>query len=355
MKRISVSTCLGILLLTLSITACKKAAETSGVALAPDPSAPTPGVVDATGGFNVKVNPPAGANYYIHRDGDFDKSCTVKSDETNHADKDIVCILEVEELEGKFHGIEMVVNVPPTMCRYSLYEPFYYFGRQHGSANGVTIDLQFSAEGVFQSGSSDNPALASVAPDGTPRCAFDYTRQDGPNCCYGNYTVESTVQGQAPTTEVRSWGGKPGNCLAGSGEKVEKKDATFGLPINVMTYSKDGASLSVDLESTLILSNSGTFYFANYVTGAPPTAWMLGSNFPGNPYYLWTCYDDAMETKARIAVQIREWNDVAEFLLKVSGDPDTGGNEPIWGAPYNDFEDWDDIVTGGDFFPGMPK
>ena len=59
---------------------------------------------------------------------------------------------------------------------------------------------------------------------------------------------------------------------------------------------------------------------------------------------------------ARIRVQIREWNEVAEFELEAAGDPDTSGVEPNWGASVNDYRDWLDMTTTYlDAFPGMPE
>lgn len=351
MKRISLSSCIGITLLLLSITACKKEETVVPVPLTPDPAAPTPGVIDKTGGFNIKVNPPSGANYYIHRKNDFDKLCVVKSDETNNTEKDIECIIEAEELEAKYHGIKMVANIPPEMCRYFTYTPFYYFGLPYGSADGAEVTLNYNADGVFQSGSSTDPNIQITA-GGEPRCVFDHTKRDGPNCCTGEITLKTITDGGPATIENRFVGGMPGNCVAGPGMRMPRSSSN-GMPMSTITFVKDGASVEFEVEPTISMANSEAYFYANYRLPATPLpmAWMVGSHH----YYRWTCYDDAKEVKARISVQIRDWNEMSEFLLKGLGDPDTGGTEPFWGTEYNDYWDWDDIVSNGDGFPGMPK
>lgn len=321
-----------------------------------DPDVPVPGVIDEVGGFNIKLKLPEGTNHYIHQEGDFEKKCVVAKTATAIGDRDIICTVEVEELEGAFHGIEFVLNAPSDMCNYVSYTPYYYFGREYGlgptagtirySPNGDYVDSTVTGNGYFDS-------------NGAFRCDYDYQQSSGPNCCYGTYNLTvvrnlGSVDPDRPQTTTNSvgigWGGLPGNCVAGAG-KTAPRFSPNGMPMSTLYYSADGFNTSFKVDSSLTKGNS--LFYANYYTGATPTAFMSASTYTGRRYYEWRCTSDADEILARIRVQVREWNEINQFVLKSLGDPDTGGNEPDWGDPYNDFADWLDIFTSGDAFPGM--
>lgn len=364
MKRISIVPVLGALLLVFSLTACKEKSTDLGV-ITPvqptDPALPTPDVIDDSAGFNVKANPPKGANYYIHRKGDFDKLCVVATDETNYADKDIECILEVEELEGKFYGLEMVMNLPSSMCRYYTYAPYYYFGEQHGSADGAIFRVDLDASNTFVSQAVVSGSNVSITTSPSKfQCAFDHQPTNGPNCCYGNYTVRTYVNGVLTVTETRDWGGNPGNCVAGPGADQPRAKSS-NLPMSTIKFVQDGDSERFTVKKSIDMENAYSIYYANYVVdvSVPPAAWQMSAPFPytGNPYYQWTCLDDAGEIKARISLQVREWNEVEEFVLKAAGNPNTSGTEPDWITPINDWPDWENWVLApyNNSFPGMPK
>jgi hypothetical protein len=320
-----------------------------------------PGVVDANGGFNVKINNPTGTNHYVHKDGDFEAPCMVASNETSFANQDITCIVEIEELAGANTGVKMVLNAPPGMCKYVWHKPYYYFGLNYGvGPNAGTV--RFDKEGTFVGGSVTGPGYLTAA--GEIACDYDYTPAEGPNCCYGSYsktTVNNfgSVDPEFPvtsTTETVSWTGKPGNCAAGSGAGTAPRDTQLNLPVGQYFPGTTGFNKEFDTGQRAIIDNDSSLYYANYYTGTAPTALKQAGTYPGNPYYTWICFDDAEETVARIRVQIREWNEDSEFELEAAGDPDTSGTEPNWGTPVNDFPDWLDIVTTySDIFPGMPE
>lgn len=316
-----------------------------------------PGVIDAVGGFNVKVKPPDGTNYFIHKSGDFDAACVVASNETVYANKDINCIVEVEELEGAFHGISMVMNAPPNMCKYVLYYPYIYFGRDYGSGP-TAVTAVFDADGDFVSAGSSITGPGYFNADGTAICNYDYTPTQGPDCCIGSYTLTKTTP-TATTIESKEWTGKPGNCAVTPAEEV-KRDDLDNFPIPIYYFSLDGFNKEFATKKRSFIDyDDSSLYYANYYTGTAPAAFKLTTspvNEPtGHPYYQWLCLDDAEEIIARIRVQIREWNDIDEFLLEGAGNPDTTGTETDWGTNINDFKDWLDIFTSGDGFPGMPK
>jgi hypothetical protein len=343
-------------LLTTTLVACESSddeeSSTSGSVV--------PGVIDAAGGFNVKVDNPAGTNYYIHKDGDFNASCVVPIGTTTYADKDISCILEVEELEGAFNGIDMVMNVPPAMCTYVSYYPYFYFGRDYG-VGPTAATVRFDTEGTYVGGTVTGPGY--ITSSGEVKCNYDYTPSTGPDCCYGSYTKTtinnfgSTDPDLPQTTVVQAgveWPGKPGNCAAGAGATIAPRDDNYGLPVRTYYFKPNGFNDLFATGKRTVIDGDSSLYYANFYSGTIPTAFKDGAAFEANPYYEWTCLDDAHEMTARIRVQIREWNEIDEFALESTGNPDTSGAETDWGTAVNDFPDWLDIVNAGNLFPGMP-
>lgn len=320
-----------------------------------------PGVIDSNGGFNVKINNPPKTDHYIHKAGDFTADCSVASDETSYANQDITCIVEIEELSGAATGLKLVVNAPPTMCKYVVHYPYFYFGLDHG-VGPTAVVANFDSSGAFSAtGVGTVPVASSItgpgvfSSSGTPICNYDYSNNTGPNCCYGDYTLR-TITPTSDTTVSASWGGKAGNCAAGAGLKLTSQDKVNNMPFSQYYYSGSGFNKEFSIEARTIIDSNSSLYYANYYSGADPAAFkMADPTFRGNPYYTWYCYDDAQDTVARIRVQIREWNEVAEFELEASGNPDTTGFEPNWGADVNDYDDWLDVFSSGDNFPGMPE
>lgn len=353
-----------IMLIPVFIWGCEDKKSSSGdVATTPttpttpvvtDPEEATPGTVQDSGGFNIKVNPPKGTSYTVHKRGDFTKKCVVEKDAALFVDQDIECTVEVEELVGAFNGIEMVLNVPKEMCDYVLYTPYYFFGLQYG-VGPTAGSLVTNEDGTVVSSSVTGPGTIV---NETLKCNYDYSDTDGgPDCCLGAYTFTRTTNNDNPATKktvvtVSNWTGKPGNCVAGAGSKADR-DKLLNLPLRKVYSVPQGLSQTFSVEKSLTMG-FGSLYYANYYPAATPAAFMLSDTYKGSPYYEWVCLDNAYEYKARIRVQIQEWNEVEEYDLEAAGDPDTTGLETDWGNSINDFTDWLDIINAGDGFPGMP-
>lgn len=339
--------------LFLVVTGCKSDNEDDGAATS---GSVIPGIIDSAGGFNIKLNKPMGTNYYIHKTGDFDSTCSVASTATAMGDIDIECIVEVEELEGAFNGISMVMNSPPGMCPYIRYTPYFYFGRDYGvGPTSATVNLDVN--GNLKGGSSV-VGPGTLTSKGEVLCDFEYKDNDARNCCLGSASI-TTVQdidggGTSSTTVTKEWGGKPGNCAAGTGAKTAPRTVETNMPTGVYYFKPNGFNDEFKTEKRSVIDGYSSLYYANYYSGVIPNAFKDGATYPGNPYYEWICLDDALEIRARIRVQIREWNDIDEFALEATGDPDTGGLETGFGTSINDFADWLDVTNGGNGFPGVP-
>jgi len=240
-----------------------------------------------------------------------------------------------------------------------------------------------------------------VAGSGEYRCAFDY-RADlpvGPNCCQGYYNLQTkttTNDGVSYTNARVDWGGQRGNCLAGPALSLNQRaDDGFPIPIiwrmseQVKSLSLQSNSLDVSmspldnfklLEDKLVMLedsklNFGSFeinslleqkrgtsrFLANYTNGTTPRPYQdlidyygfdypPGYNFLTNymdpRYFTMLCVDAAEEVSARIRVQIREWNTLAELTAATeptSNEDDLSGNETDFpGFPKHDYYDWED-------------
>ncbi len=346
---------IGLALMLMGNNKCKKGA---GEATS---SSNTPGVVDSSRGFMVRTQNPDRTSYYIHKDGDFAAPCEVKQGAAA-ADSHITCTVEVNELEGYFHGISLVHNLPPGMCQYLIHSPAFHFGLEHGSGP-TAVAVNFDASGNLTTYTVTPPSKGSVDAKGAALCNYSYTGTKPVNCCYGNYTLTTTKGGGAASSETKSWGGLPGNCAVGPAVSSQKKSPTSGIPLSdVYKVPATGLNKEYIIPAPISSLASSNLLFANYYAtsdnatnpGQAPKALMLSSSYPGNAYHLYECKDAAKEVVASIKVMIREWNSEVEFNKRSTGDWDAPGTEPITGAPINDFNDWKDITNSySDGFPGM--
>lgn len=312
--------------------------------------------------------------------GLFTKPCQILegTDDTT-ADADITCIVEGEELDLWFNGMELNYNIPPSMCSYFTVSSYYYYTAEAGvggTANSYSVQL----DGTF---TNLSPALPVDPKTGKPACKYVYPTLTGDlkNCCTGNYvTTVTTLQSPIPDPESTvtpapiitpdpiiskvsaSWGGSAANCLGGPALDFGTKDEK-GFPQGTIEMSDGkGANGVLKIEAPFKKNYLSNTYVANYFDplNIPPPR--IRPRAIEAPYYEFKCLDRAFDIKARIKVQVREWDEVSEFNLSHLGNPNTGGNgvihnglafttapnttyEPGFGGenPINKFLDWDDL------------
>jgi hypothetical protein len=370
---------LGLLFLAVHLGAvsCREAVlEAGGSINNGNGDDPPVGEVDDVAGFYVRVYQGEDIQYYMHQAGsDFDKECVVKTDETNVANKDITCIVDIPEEDLRFHGVKLQYNVPTTMCDYAWFMP-YYFENYQIAVGPVLLEYDKDQFGNFGLDNNDNGTIEtgeevpnytiSGLNEDTPKCQYDYSDSGGPNCCLGNYVITGrdwdtdTNQYFSRETVFGDWGGDPGSCLYGPA--IETQTLTSdGWPMADIFYVKGEGLNDVYEPSAPLAKQAGTIYLANYFDPADHTT----TDFPGYPgglnttsrYYELRCLDRAHELKSRIRVQIREWNEYSEWEKGASGDPDTTGTEvnfPDFGL--NDFIDWADLVYSSlEHFPMIDR
>ncbi|MEO5970051.1 MAG: hypothetical protein ABIQ95_08995 [Bdellovibrionia bacterium] len=335
----------------------------------------TAGTVTDTS-FYVALVPTLPGSYKIHATdtslpdptvGLFTKPCQILPTTLNTSpDADIKCIVEGEELDLWFNGMELNYNIPPALCSYFTVDSYYYYAAQPGkgpTATSYTIQLD---------GTTTNTSPAyPVTSDGKPACKYNY---EGRNCCEGKYVATvSTVQ-PAPSPAITStisgdWGGKASNCLSGPALDFGSKGTTGYPQGTIALVEGKGANGVLKITAPAKKSLKSNIYVANYFDPAPlptpkmPTAMAAQAGGFGatSPYYKFSCLDRAFDIRARIRVQIREWNEVSEFEKSNSGDPNTGQHGVFFdgeaydfssvdynpgfnnGYPVNRLLDWDDL------------
>ncbi|MEK6705486.1 MAG: hypothetical protein AABZ06_06835 [Bdellovibrionota bacterium] len=348
-----------MVLLSFCLIASPSCKQPEEEAVAPTNTLTPVGTIDNNAGFYVIARdecnnstwPDYKTRFSTHKDGDFAAPCTIKSDSTS---KDITCIIETEELDLYSCGVKIQHNVPSDMCTYFLSTPYYYLAYAAGAGPllfSYDIDINNSLTNIDVNDSGSNPQPnGGIDAGGNPYCNYDYTSSSGPNCCTGSYNLiirkwdaDKVDYGEASISKG-TWNGSTANCLTGPAMDTQPKNSA-GWPKSLI-YAVENQGLNSTYDVAAPMNKERTpIYAANYYTGTKPAPVY-------NPYYEFSCLDRAFEIKARIRVQIREWNEVAEFEKGASGNPDTTGTESDFsGESKNDFPDWDDY--GKSTYPGF--
>jgi len=306
------------------------------------------------------------ANYSIlvSKDGDGTTPCVPDADE-----KEITCIVDLEELDLFFHGLTITATAPYASCKYVGSRPQFYsvapVGHQPtdvfyeidangaledptGNVANVNVgdtdpDIYYRINGTWVK-HEDLYGVAAVAAEDL-RCPYDYSKvstfSSGKNCCYIEYNKITDNDGD-PETSREDWGGKLSDCYRGAGIQDWQKTNANGFPVELIEAVDDAAGLNSTFTITAPIADDELeeqVSVANYFTGGTPPRALSD----GNPYYWYKCYDANREVQYQVNVLVREWNTAGE---RPEGDDDVGGAE---GAPFtdegnNDFTDWDDIT-----------
>lgn len=309
--------------------------------------------------FFVNVVPPTGVTVVSHRDDDWTVPCKISGTETN---KDRTCLIEVNELDLFYNGLNLSYQFPAEMCSYAEFRPYYYYQWKPGKGpTNFTVNL---TNGLFTSGTqanSDgtNPAMSSP----TMSCDYDYTLLHGPNCCTGKYssTISNVINpvpatGHPPPvvqTNV-AWGGLTSKCLGGPAMDSQPKTASGFPKFNIAFLSGITLNDSYEIKSPISKGHASNVHVANYFTdyatyysqtlSNPPKAFKTPGTFtpeelPTQPWYEFRCLDHNAEINNRIIVLVRSWSTASEFALK--NNPSVFGSQ---GAPFN-FDDLLDFKT----------
>ncbi|MBN2526784.1 MAG: hypothetical protein JXR76_10340 [Deltaproteobacteria bacterium] len=262
---------------------------------------------------------------------------------------DALCIMEINELDLYVLGLVYDIFAPFGMCEFIWYGSYMFENWQVG--NGPT-----EVSWTLDASDTDNPIKDEVnSQGGVPYCPFDYSKEDGPNCCLGKY-VQTVVNGQTGEVMTREgdWGGNAVDCYAGAA--FIDREALFsedGWPLSRYIYTDRQAivkrveyeGLSAKWHSNVLLAN---YYNPADHANDMPVAF---KGFASNPYYEFACLDDAEEIVARIRLVVQEWNVEAEF--DIDGNASTTGVEGIWNTPLDDVSDWATVTPDNTSYPNL--
>lgn len=321
--------------------------------------------IPSTENFQVDVNTSSEYEVVISKNGDGATECLAEEDQ------DILCIVDMYEMDMYMRGYTINVAFEPEMCKYYGFYPYFFNNvpvgpaptRVYYNANddgdiidpahfslptgtlGVTNDIYYfvpHADGTAGEWYSHADLFGTKATsDGDVQCVWDYETDDDdyPNCCDGDYTLY-TVEDGTLADQRQSWGGKLGNCFWGPGIKDYPNQGGALDSHNLPEYtlapvdSSEGAVLTFKVsspDSQIAVVGYGQVYAANYYkssdhSGVPEATRVISSIYGGFQYlanssahFQYDCYDQAMEVKARIRVVGREWNDYTQFLAFLTG------------------------------------
>ncbi len=307
------------------------------------------------------------ANYTImvSKDGDGQTACAPTADE-----KEITCIVDLEELDLFFHGLTITATAPYASCKYVGSRPQFYsvapvgyqptdvlyemdaagaFEDPSGNVLGINVgntdpDIYYRINGTWVT-HEDLYGSAAAAVDDL-RCPYDYsdlgTFSNGQNCCYTEYNKLIDNDG-TPESTREDWGGSLSDCYRGAGIQDWERTNGNGFPIELIEEVDDADGLTSTFTITAPIADDELeeqVGVANYFSGGTPPRALSD----GNPYYWYKCYDANREVQFQVNVLVREWNTANE---RPDGDDDDDAAEeaPFTDEGTNDFADWDDITN----------
>lgn len=181
--------------------------------------APTSATEAVGNKISITHKMPENLSYHIHSTKGRDFPCELESTGSNFSSssyeksdsKDVTdCILEVEELDLFFEGVEFEINVDEYLCEYVQYRPFKFFQYPVGSTTQIEYEVKCDSscsaasdsaasfcaniEGTYLTYDSSTKVTSTSSTTGeftnqsAASCRFDYSNNGGPNCDVGAIT-----------------------------------------------------------------------------------------------------------------------------------------------------------------------
>jgi len=365
----------------------------------------TNGVTLSSNDFYVTVSASPGVTMYAHAaNGDWNQTpCRISAGTTG---RDLRCVIEAQEEDLFFQGVTITYNFPGNMCSYVSRKDFDFYQYKPGPGPSVLYmttgnTTSASMDGIVTGfgSTSGNSGVGSINPVTTaggvrataptvgaspPSCSTDYSGGGGPNCCSGNYQLNTTaythpspppsappLYNTATTTINGSWGGADVNCLAGPAiDAPDKKLDRNDYPSFIKAFSgSQPLSGKLTIASPFSKNFSTNLYLANYfydvdnATNLNPTTYPspLAIYTPGMiapnsfPYYEFRCIDAADDNINRIRVFVRSWSKNSNFsnlanstnATNPNGSNANGTETAFTPDPYCDYLTWYGYGVGG--------
>ncbi len=358
-----------------------------------------------TSHFFVTLDTTTTYPHYVSQLNAHGTKCSIASTLTGN---DLSCVVEVPELSLYYGGLKFAVNVPAGMCDYISETPYWYYNKEVGygpTAVGIEKTTNSSGGVSFRCSANGSPLSSTCTGYNevnfksesnvmTAECA--YVSSDSTNCCVGDYTLTTTnitidASGAATSTTSSNpqvWGDNVKACLGGAGKTNWDIFNGAGIPVPKLLEIREGDLYPYTVTAPRFTTTAApsNIPIANFYTVTSPAVSsphyhtgygaMSGSNsvlpyyidpisdrsgnaiLKSNPYYEYSCLNNAYEIKNRIRVYVREWDDNATYLSYVStgvvsGTPwdvtpgaQEGGAEcdGLSPEPCNDLSDSDNFV-----------
>jgi hypothetical protein len=393
--------------LTFTLVSCGGNARNFTSASSNGPSNPAVGTATSDA-FYVRVYDQGLFPYYTNQAGAWGTDCSIANGLTS---QDIICYIDMNEGDLYASPLSLQYNVPPSMCAYLDFKPYWYFNSEVGfgpssyteiineDANGNVTSVECSVNGVPASPSvagCSNPAITVDQYTGTLLCAYNQSQSlyGGPNCCFGEYnavvTVNSNGTGSTSYLNQQQWNDSETaveTCIGGPIRTTNWQYYTArGIPESLVTYTENlGVNSTFNMVPPISNPNGSTNVpIANFYGdvdhthsgGTPhrtstlpyavdPIEDLSGNDLVhtdpslpliGQDSYEFRCEDRAFEVINRIRVYIRSWNTYADFLAYgssngVTYNPNVIGPEGTncvgVAGDCHDRLKWDDIPFAG--------
>lgn len=310
--------------------------------------------------FFVALDTSTTYPHYVSQLNSHGTKCSIAPTSTGN---DLSCVVEVPELSLFYGGLSFAINVPAGMCEYVSELPYWYYNKEVGyGPPEVHIEKTTNADAGVSFRCSVNGSGLSSNCSGFQEVNFNATGDDmvaecvyGSECCLGSYTLTTTNitidASGTPTSTVSSkdyeWGDSIRSCIGGAAKTNWTIFNGQGRPNPKLTEMRDGdlmpytvmaPMLSVGVPTNIPVSNfytvlspaaSSPHYHTGFGTASGSTSVLPYYLDPisdrsgdtiikANPYYEYSCLNDAYEIKNRIRVYVREWDDYAAYTSYVS-------------------------------------
>lgn len=405
-----------LLLILILNTGCNGSGNESTFGSIAIPS-PTPALPGTSNGllsdldyFYVGVDTTEDAIAHVHSTTGFSSNCGVSKDSTTN--EDITCIVEVPEADLYAKTLELKYNVPAGMCRYLRRGVYWFYNDEvgvgpsnininivnavDGSGNITTSTYTCTVDGVADvgclgtAGGIAEAVVESRNPSGVDyRCIYDNSGSGNPNCCFGSYTISTTITTgiETPVNTVMEgeWGGSYSSCIGGPGRTDWTYYTKEGRPVWELVFAKHGVTEHQNVTAPIESQIATSIHTSNYYGGttASPvdhthTGFIDNVTTSTSPYFIepiddrngtpipstqesyeFQCLDEAFEIQHRIRVYVRDWDTYPDYLTYISSEgatvnPDRSTNDeptpsyceaiPYAGYKCNDFHDIDDFL-----------
>ena len=267
--------------------------------------------------------------------------------------QDIVCILDMMEMSLLFppaHDDErkvnlgLVFNVPEGMCEKLTISPAWHWNKE--------VTPLYVKGKTLEGGDREGECVTQYSlrnPNGT----YTETR---PAACEEDLCCVEVPNGICPEESSEETEIDYGPCVGGLAKSGWEHFDEVGLPISLISTITRGNKIKLNFTSTLeTVDGASSAPLANYLKALdkdieglesvdrdndlpvflknPTTQRPLPYIHEPNPFYTFSCIDEAGEILHRISLMIREWNTEEEFLKHYDSggedeaDPDVGGDE----------------------------